>query len=123
MSEKQQKNAMNEKIIETQEEREEDDEITFTLFVNGKIVSWAKTLLYSYLKEIHTERREKRKGFGRKLLVYLEKNAKAHGATTMKTSGINPCGDEAINFFKSLCFELKPIVNGAKDVLEGTKIL
>jgi hypothetical protein len=123
MSEKQQKNAMIEKIIETQEESEEDDEITFTLFVNGKIVSWAKTLLHSYLKEIHTARMEKRKGFGRKLLVYLEKNAEAHGATTFKTSGIDPCWYEAINFLKSLCFELKPIVNGAKDALEGTKIL
>src|SRR5450759_3720516 len=100
MSEKQQKNSINEKIIETQEESEEDDEITFTLFINGKIVSWAKTVLYSFLKEINTTCREKRKGFGRKLLVYLEKNAKAHGATTMKTSGIDPCGNEEINFFK-----------------------
>lgn len=123
MSEKQQKNSINEKIIETQEESEEDDEITFTLFINGKIVSWAKTVLYSFLKEIHTTCREKRKGFGRKLLVYLEKNAKAHGATTMKTSGIDPCGNEEINFFKSLCFEFKPIINGSKDALEGTKIL
>jgi GNAT superfamily N-acetyltransferase len=48
-------------------------------------VSWTKTLLYSYLEEIYTARKEKRKGFGQKLLVYLEKNAKAHGATTMKT--------------------------------------
>ncbi len=57
--EKQMKDAMNEQIVETQEESEEDDEITFTLLVDGKIVSWAKTLLYSYLKEIHTARKEK----------------------------------------------------------------
>ena len=41
----------------------------------------------------------------------------------MKTSDFDPCDDEAINFFKSLCFELKPIVSGAKGSFEGTKIL
>lgn len=47
------KNIANEKIVETQEESEEDDEITFALFVDGKIVSWAKTLLYSYLRNTY----------------------------------------------------------------------
>lgn len=123
MSEKQLENAANEKIVETQEESEENDEITFMLFADGKIVSWAKTLLYSYLEEIHTARMEKRKGFGRKLLAYMEKNAKAHGATTMETSDFDPCDDEAISFFKSMCYELNPLVNGAKGSFEGTKIL
>jgi hypothetical protein len=41
----------------------------------------------------------------------------------MKTSDFDPCDDEAINFFKSLCFERKPIVSGAKGSFEGTKIL
>lgn len=117
------KNVANEKIVETQEESEEDDEITFALFVDGKIVSWAKTLLYSYLEEIHTARKEKRKGFGRKLLAYMEKNAKVYGATTMKTSDIDPCGDEAISFFISMGYEVKPIVNDTTGFLEGTKRL
>ena len=52
--EKQLKVASNEKIVESQEESEEDDEITYALLVDGTIVSWVKTLLYSNLKEIHT---------------------------------------------------------------------
>jgi GNAT superfamily N-acetyltransferase len=123
MIEKHLENAANEKIVEAQEESEEDDEITFTLFVDGKLVSWAKTLLYSYLEEIHTARKEKRKGFGRKLLAYVEKNAKAHGATTMKTSDIDPCSEEAVYFFISMGYEIKSIVNGATGFLEGTKRL
>jgi RNA-binding protein YlmH len=46
MIKKQLENAANEKIVETQEENEEDYEITFTLFLNGRIMSWTKTLLY-----------------------------------------------------------------------------
>ncbi len=123
MSEKQLEHVADEKIVEMQEESERDDEIIYTLFVDGKIVSWAKTLLYSYLEEIHTARKKKRKGFGRKLLVYMEKNAKAHCATTMRTSDIDPYDDEAISFFKSMRYELKPILNGAKGSFEGTKII
>ena len=123
MIEKQLENAANEKIVETQEESEEDNEITFTLFVDGRIVSWAKTLLYSYLEEIHTVRKEKRKGFGRKLLAYIEKNAKAYGATIMKTGDIDSCGNEAISFFISMGYEVKSIVNYATGFLEGTKRL
>jgi len=50
MNEKYPENAAIEKIVETQEESEQDDEITLRLFVNGELVSWAKTLLYSFLK-------------------------------------------------------------------------
>jgi GNAT superfamily N-acetyltransferase len=106
MSEKQLECTANERIIETQEESEEDDEITFTLLVDGKIVSWAKTLLYSYLKEIHTARKEKRKGYGRKLLSHIEKIAKAHGSTTMKTAYYDSYGDEAAGFFRSMDYGL-----------------
>jgi hypothetical protein len=42
---------------------------------------------------------------------------------TKRRAPFDPCDDEAINFFKSLCFELKPIVSGAKGSFEGTKIL
>jgi ribosomal protein S18 acetylase RimI-like enzyme len=123
MSEIQLKGATNEKIVETQKESEEDDEITFSLLVDGQIVSWAKTLLYSSLEEIRTVRKERRKGFGRKLLAYLEKNAKACGATTMKTNDINHCNDEAISFFVSIGYEVKPIMNEAAGFLQGTKKL
>jgi len=123
MNEKHPENAAIEKIVETQEESEQDDEITLWLFANGEIVSWAKTLLYSFLKEIHTAHLEKHKGYGRKLLVYIEKNAKAHCVTTMKTIGIAPCNDEAIGFFRSMGYGLRPIENDATGFLEGTKRL
>jgi GNAT superfamily N-acetyltransferase len=110
-------------IIEMQEESEEDDEITLRLFANGEIVSWAKTLLYSFLKEIHTAHAEKRKGYGGKLLFNIEKNAKTHGATTMKTGEIDPCNDEAVGFFRSMGYGLRPIENGVTVFLEGTKRL
>jgi GNAT superfamily N-acetyltransferase len=123
MNEKHPENAAIEEIVETQEESEQDDEITLWLFADGEIVSWAKTLLYSFLEEIHTAREEKRKGYGRKLLAYIEKNAKANGATTMKTSGIDQCNDEAIVFFRSMNHGLRPIENNATGFLEGTKRL
>jgi ribosomal protein S18 acetylase RimI-like enzyme len=123
MNEKHPENTTIEKIVETEEESEEDDEITLRLFVNGEIVSWAKTLLYSFLEEIHTAHGEKRKGYGRKLLTHIEKNAKAHGATTMKTSDIDPCNDEAVGFFRSMGYGLRSIENYATSFLEGTKRL
>jgi GNAT superfamily N-acetyltransferase len=123
MNEKHPENTAIEKIVETQEESEEDDEITLMLFVDGEIVSWAKTLLYSFLKEIHTAHGEKRKGYGGKLLVYIEENAKAHGATTMKTSGVDACNDEAVGFFRSMGYGLRLIENDATRFLEGTKRL
>lgn len=123
MSEKHLENSTNEKILETQEESEEDDELIFRFFVNGEIVSWAKTQLYSYLEEIHTAIGERRKGYGGKLLSHIEKNAKAHGATTMKAYYDDSCSDEAAAFFKSMGYGLKPIENGAPGFLEATKRL
>jgi ribosomal protein S18 acetylase RimI-like enzyme len=123
MNEKHPENVVIEEIVETQEESEQDDEIILRLFADGEIVSWAKTLLYSFLEEIHTACEEKRKGYGRKLLGYMEKNAKVHGATTMKTIGIDPCNDEAIGFFRSMGYRLRPIENDAAGFLEGTKSL
>jgi ribosomal protein S18 acetylase RimI-like enzyme len=123
MNEKHPENAAIEEIVETQEESEQDDEIILRLFADGEIVSWAKTLLYSFLEEIHTASGEKHKGYGRKLLAYMEKNAKAHGATAMKTIGIDPCNDEAIGFFRSMGYRLRPIENDATGFLEGTKRL
>ncbi len=123
MTEKHLENSKHEEIIETQEESEEDDEVTFRFFVNGKLVSWAKTLLYSYLEEIHTAIGEKRKGYGRKLLSHIEKNAKAHGATAMKTCYYDSCNYEAAGFFRSMGYGLKPIENDAPRFLELTKRL
>ncbi|MGA2683348.1 MAG: GNAT family N-acetyltransferase [Candidatus Bathyarchaeia archaeon] len=122
MSEKHLENFANERILETQEESEEDDEVTFRFFVNGKIVSWAKTQLYSYLEEIHTAIGEKRKGYGRKLLSHIEKNAKAHGATTMKAC-CDPYSEEAAGFFRSMGYRLKPIEKDAPRFLEVSKRL
>ncbi|HLN46073.1 MAG TPA: GNAT family N-acetyltransferase [Candidatus Sulfotelmatobacter sp.] len=123
MSRKHLENSTIEEIVETQEESEEDDEIIFKLFVNKKLVSWAKTLLYSFLKEIHTAHVEKRKGYGRKLLVHIEKNAKAHGVTIIKTAEIDSSYHEAISFFRSMGYGLRPIEHYAACVFEGTKKL
>jgi ribosomal protein S18 acetylase RimI-like enzyme len=123
MNEKHPENAANEKIVEMQEESEEDDETIFKLFVNEKLVSWAKTLLYSFLEDIHTANVEKRKGYGRKLLVHIEKNAKAHGATTMKTIEIDSSNDGAIGFFRSMGYGLRSIEHYGTCFFEGTKKL
>jgi GNAT superfamily N-acetyltransferase len=96
-------------IVETQEESEQEDEIILTLLVDGKTVSWAKTLLYSYLEEMHTVHKEKRKGYGSKLLAQIEKNAKAHGANKMIIRYDISCSDEAASFFRNLGYCLKPI--------------
>jgi hypothetical protein len=98
------------KIIETQEESEKDDEILFTLFVDGKPMSWAKTILYSNLDDIHTACLEKRKGYGRLLLAFIEKNAQNHCATLIRTSNFDTCNDEATNFFKKMLYEINPSI-------------
>ena len=100
---------VDEKIVETQEESEEDDELIFTLLVDGKIVSWAKTLLYSHLKEIHTARKEKQNEYGKKLLAHIEKNARSHGATAMKAGYSDFYNEEAVGFFRSMGYRCKPI--------------
>jgi ribosomal protein S18 acetylase RimI-like enzyme len=123
MNEKHPENAAIEKIMDMQEESEEDDEMIFKLFVNEKLMAWAKTLLYSSLKDIHTANVEKRKGYGRKLLVHIEKNAKAHGATTMKTSEIDSSNDGAIGFLRSMGYRLRSIEHYGTCVFEGTKKL
>jgi hypothetical protein len=111
----------NVKIVETQQESEIDDEILFTLFVDGKTVSWAKSILYSNLEDIHTACLEKRKGYGRELLTFIEKNAKNHGATLMRTSDFNACNDEATNFFKNGHYEVNPSVSGLNTSVKATK--
>jgi len=123
MSKKHLENSICEKILETQEESEEDDELIFSFFVNGELVSWAKTQLYSSLKEIHTAIGEKHKGYARKLLSHIEKNAKVHGATTMKAYYYNSCNEEAAGFFRSMGYGPKPIENDAPRFLELTKRL
>jgi len=112
-----------EEILETQEESEEDEELIFALLVNKRLVSWAKTSLYSFLKEIHTAHAEKHKGYGRKLIAHIEKTAKAHGAIIMKTGGVNSGNCEAVGFFRSMGYGLRPIENDASGFLEGTKRL
>jgi hypothetical protein len=111
MSEKHLENSTNENMLETQEESEEDDELIFRFFVNGEIVSWAKTQLYNYLEEIHTVIGEKHNGYG---------------ATTMKTYYSDSCSNEAAGFFRSMSYGLKPlklIENDLPRFLELTKRL
>jgi GNAT superfamily N-acetyltransferase len=124
MSKKHLEKFANENILETQEESEEDDELIFRFFVNGEIVSWAKTQLYSNLEEIHTAIGEKHKGYGTKLLSHIEKNAKAHGATAMKIYYNDSCSDEAAGFFRSMGYGLQPlktIKDDSQRFLELTK--
>lgn len=123
MSKKRPEKNIIERIVETQEESEEDDEITLRLLTDGEIVSWGKTLRYSFLKEIHTARDQRRNGYGRKLLAHIEKNAKAHGAIIMKTGGVDSGNCEAVGFFRSMSYGLRPNENDTSSFLEGTKRL
>ncbi len=123
MSNKNGEFSTKEEIFETQEESEDDDEVTFRLFVNGEIVSWAKTLLYSYLKEIHTAALEKRKGYGGKLLSHIEKTAVECGATALNACFAVSYSGEAVGFFRSRGYWLKPIDDEEPRFLEVTKKL
>lgn len=103
---KQLERIAHETIIETQEESEKDDEIIFKLLIDEKMVSWAKTTLYSHIEEFHTACFGKRKGYGGKLLAFMEKNAKAHGATSMVTCNFDPRNHVAISFFKKMSYTI-----------------
>jgi hypothetical protein len=48
MNAKHPENPIIEKIVETQEESKQDDEIILRLFADGEIASWARTLLYIF---------------------------------------------------------------------------
>jgi hypothetical protein len=114
---------LNETILETQEESENDDEIVFKLLIDGKVVSWAKTTLYSHIDDIHTACLEKGKGYGQKLLAFMEKNAKAHSATSMSTCQFDPSKEEVINFFKKMCYTINPPTTALTSSVDGTKLL
>ena len=111
-----------ERIIETQEESEKDDEIIYKLLIDEKMVSWAKTALYSYIEEFHTACLEKRKGYGRKLLAFMEKNAKAHGATSMVTCNFDPCNYAAISFFEKMSYTINQTKTGISCSVYETKL-
>ncbi len=113
-------NIANVKIVETQQESDIDDEILFALFVDGKTVSWAKSILYSNLESIHTACLEKRKGYGRLLLTFIEKNAQNHGATLMGTSDFEG-NNEATNFFKKMSYEINPSAPQLNAPVRATK--
>jgi hypothetical protein len=94
----------------------------FTLFVDGKIVSWAKTTLYSNLEDIHTACLEKRKGSGGLLLASIEKNAQSHCATSMRTNDFAAYNNEAKHFFKNECYGINPSISGLSTCVKATKI-
>ncbi len=109
-------------IIETQQESEIDDETVFTLFVDGKVMSWAKTTLYSNLEDIRTARLEKRRGYGRLLLTFIEKNARSHGLASMSTSDFNACNVEATGFFKDMFYTINSSVSCLDTPVKALKI-
>jgi GNAT superfamily N-acetyltransferase len=106
-----------------QEESEKDDEILFKLLVDGKTVSWAKCILYSNLEDIHTASLEKRKGYGRELLAFIEKKAQAHCATLMRTIDFAARNDEATAFFKYMLYEIDSSESGLNASVKATKFL
>jgi hypothetical protein len=108
-------------IVETQQESEIDDETVFTLFVDGTIMSWAKTTLYSNLEDICTARLEKRRGYGRLLLTSIEKNAQNHSVASMSTSDFNACNIEATNFFEKGHYSVNPSAAGLSASVKATK--
>lgn len=108
-------------IVETQQESELDDETLFTLFVDGEIASWAKITLCSNLEDIHTARLEKRKGYGRLLLAFIEKTAQNHCATSMRTSDFDACNYEATEFFKKGGYAINPSISGLSTSVKATK--
>lgn len=110
-------------IVETQQESEVDDETVFTLFVDGKVMSWAKTILYSNLEDIRTARLEKRRGFGRLLLTFIEKNARNHHIASMSTSDFNACNFEATGFFKDMFYTINSAVSCMDTPVKASKIL
>jgi hypothetical protein len=114
---------LNETILETQEESENDDEIVFKLLIDGKVVSWAKTTLYSHIDDIHTACLEKGKGHGQKLLKFIEKNAKAHSATSMSTCQFDPSKGAVIFFFKKMGYTINSPPIALTGSVDGTKLL
>lgn len=114
-------NKRNMKIIETQQESEKDDEIFFTLLADEKIVSWAKSVLYSNLEDIHTASLEKRKGFGQQMLSFIEKKAQNHFAPFIKTNNFDASNDEAIGFFKKMFYEINPSITTLNTPMNATK--
>jgi hypothetical protein len=109
-------------IVETQQESEIDDETVFTLSVDGKIMSWAKTTLYSNLEYIRTARLEKRRGYGRLLLTSIEKNARNHSVASMSTSDFNACNVEATGFFKDMFYTINSPVSCLDTSVKASKI-
>lgn len=108
-------------VVETQQESELDDETLFTLFVDGEIASWAKITLYGNLEEIHTASLEKRKGYGRLLLAFIEKTAQNHCATSMRTSDFDACNYEATEFFRKGGYAINPSMSGLSTSVKATK--
>lgn len=102
---------------------QEDDEFVYKLIVNDKMVCGARTESHSLLLSIKTTKGEEGRGYAKKLLTYLEKVAKEHGATEMKTDDIDPCNYVAICLFKSMGYIFTPIKGDEQKFIEATKNL
>lgn len=101
----------------------EDDEIVFELFVNGELVSSVRILQYSFLGTIWTIAKERRKGYGKTLLLHIEKIAKKHNVTSIETTNIDPYDKGAISFFRDMHYTLEVIENDRNGFLKGRKTL
>jgi GNAT superfamily N-acetyltransferase len=110
---------MTEQIVQEQE----GDERVFKLFVDGKTVCSARTLPYSLLLNITTTKGEEGKGYGKKLLSHIEKVAKEHNVTVMKTDDIDPCNYKAVCLFKSMGYRFEQIEGDKRNFIEATKDL
>jgi len=110
---------MQEQIIEEQE----GNERIFKLIIDGLEVCSAIILPYSLLMKIETLEKERGKGYGTKLLTHIEKVAKEHGATVMKTTDIDPCDYKTVCFFKSMGYKFNLIKGDERKFIEATKNL
>jgi len=106
-------------IIEIKHKKENDENI-YELFIDGKLASTARILAYSKLLNICSK--EKRKGFGTRLLQHIEEIAKQNSISEMTTSDIDSRDIPAVNFFKKMGYTLYPL-SGDEEFLEGHKKL
>jgi GNAT superfamily N-acetyltransferase len=110
---------MQEQIIEEQE----GDEHIFKLIIDKKIMCTARTLAYRHLEKIKTTTGEEGKGYGKKLLTYIEKVAKEHDVKVMETSDIDPYDYATVSFFKTLGYRFSPVEGDKQKFIEAAKDL
>jgi hypothetical protein len=84
---------------------------------------WCCNSFLQSFGEHHNHKRREGKGYGKKLLSHIEKVAKEHNVTTIKTSDIDPCDHRVVSFFKSMGYRFKSIEGDEAKFIEGEKPL